>query len=72
MEESARSQPRAVAQVGAKNPFPRFRGAQFTTENRKVAWRTQRHHGSHIMPNSQCFLTITCASIILLFSILDN
>lgn len=55
-EESARSQPRAVAQAGATSPFPRFRGAKFTTENRKVAWRTQRHHGSRIMPNSQCFV----------------
>lgn len=59
-EESARSQPRAVAQAGATSPFPRSRGAQFTTENRKVAWGTQRHHGSRIMPDSQCFFVLFC------------
>lgn len=35
-EESASSQPRAVAQAGATRPFPSFRGDQLITEKRKV------------------------------------
>lgn len=35
-EESASTQPRAVAQAGATRPFPSFRGDQLIREKRKV------------------------------------
>lgn len=40
-EEKVRIKPRAVAQAGATRPLTRLSGDQFTTENRKVAFRRQ-------------------------------
>lgn len=40
-EEKVSIKPRAVAQAGATRPLTRLSGDQFTTENRKVAFRRQ-------------------------------
>lgn len=41
-EEKVRTQPSAVAQVGATRPFPNFSGDHWMMENRQVAYRRQK------------------------------